>query len=430
MEFYLISKKQIRKLGETIQEQNGILSDNNLFDLEEYRISFKEFLSSSFHILDQISRESFKNAIVTYRIKRFESIINKLIRHPDMCLDRMWDIGGCRCIVNSKEEVYRFKDIISKYFIIRKVNDYYENPQDDGYKSLHLYISQKNDESKIIEIQIRNYVSHNWATLVEITDFLYNEKIKEKKSSTSLGIMLKYLSRYESLSWNEKIDLLRIIDGSKFFLKLTSVFTRNYIDIRKQWTIIEDNITKSYVLISAYTDKAPIIQTFCSFHEAEKAYFDGFDHQAKENRVLTHIIDPRYSKVSIAYSNYVLTYHEFIEEYFSILKDATLESIQKKNIARFAKYFIRYRIADNEYIKNIRREINTFSSIHTKKKGKIEEWANSIDVSIRKRIKQRKALIAIIINKMPRNTFLKIVFVIVFYILNVFLDSKFKRTKI
>ena len=426
----MIGKKQIRRLGETIQKENGILTQETLQQLEEYRISFKDFLSTAFHTIDKISNESFKNGIVTYRIKRFESIINKLIRHPSMCLDRMWDIGGCRCILNSKEDVYRFRDKINEHFTIRKTNDYYETPQDDGYKSLHLYISSKVDDSTIIEIQIRNYESHNWATLVEITDFLCNQKIKEKKNSTFLGKMLKYLSRYESLTWNEKIDLLRIIAKTGFFKKLTSVFNRNYIEIRKQWTNIEDNITKSYILIAAHVDRPPVIETFSSFIEAEKAYFNGFDHQSKENRVLTHIIEPRYSKVSVAYSNYVLSYHKFIDEYFSILKDATFESLHKNSLLRFLKYFTRYRIADSSYTINIMKELKTLSTIKTKKKGKKEEWQNNIKDNITKRIYQRKKFIELLFNRMPDFILFKILYSFIFFIINKILDEVYRRVKI
>ena len=37
-----------------------------------------------------------------------------------------------------------------------------------------------NDESKkVIEIQIRSLEQHNWATLVEISDLLFQSKLKE-----------------------------------------------------------------------------------------------------------------------------------------------------------------------------------------------------------------------------------------------------------
>ena len=429
-ELVLLSKKKIRNLGQVIQEQDGAITDETLHDLEDYRISFKDFLSYAFKIIDRISNTSFKNAIVTYRIKRFESIINKLSRHPDMCLDRMWDIGGCRCIVKSKEDVYRFKEEISKEFHIRKINDYYKNPQPDGYKSLHIYISKLEDDTQIIEVQVRNYDCHNWATLVEITDFLYGEKIKEKKSTTLLGKMLEFLSRYDSLEWHEKIELLSIIDKYKFFQRLTSVFSRNYIEIRKQWTTIESDIKKCYVLIAAYTEKPPLINTYNSFSEAEKAYFEGFDHNAEENRVLTHIINPKYAKVSIAYSNYVLTYHEFIDEYFCILRDVSFEALEKNNLSRFFKYFIRYRNADIQYINNIRREISTVQGITTTGKSKREEWVHSINDSIQKRLKQRMKYLQLIQNKLPKKIIFKTFFVFIFAIVNTFINWKGKRSKV
>ena len=44
-------------------------------------------------------------AIVAQRLKRFTSIVSKLEREPDMKLSQMQDIGGCRAIVSTVEQV-------------------------------------------------------------------------------------------------------------------------------------------------------------------------------------------------------------------------------------------------------------------------------------------------------------------------------------
>jgi len=40
------------------------------------------------------------NVIVAQRLKRFQSIMNKLVREPNMKLSQMHDLGGCRAILS------------------------------------------------------------------------------------------------------------------------------------------------------------------------------------------------------------------------------------------------------------------------------------------------------------------------------------------
>lgn len=67
-----------------------------------------------------------------------------------MRFSRMWDIAGCRTILKNEEEVY---NAISKIesnpdIEIIKTNDYINLPQQDGSKSIHLYL--KHSSSNVI----------------------------------------------------------------------------------------------------------------------------------------------------------------------------------------------------------------------------------------------------------------------------------------
>lgn len=174
---------EINRLGDKVRAEyiTDSLSENILNELQTYRTSHKDSLANVYNALCNLNRKMGKQNIVTYRIERFESIIGKLYRFPKMEFSRMWDIGGCGCIVNNNEEVYKLKELIEKSanLVIRTKNDHIEKPKPDGYKSLHLYISLKIEPNKVIELQIRNKEDHNWATLVEITDLLFDVKLKE-----------------------------------------------------------------------------------------------------------------------------------------------------------------------------------------------------------------------------------------------------------
>ena len=75
------------------------------------------------------------NAIVVQRLKRLDSITRKLERFPDMSLYRMQDLGGCRVIVDTVDQVY---DAIRKYknshirHILKREYNYIQNPKVSG----------------------------------------------------------------------------------------------------------------------------------------------------------------------------------------------------------------------------------------------------------------------------------------------------------
>src|SRR5688572_32983477 len=106
-----MTKNQTDKVGDRIRQET-IIDDRTLEQLQLYRISFKDSLSKIFNILCESTKQISSDNLVTYRIKRIESIVSKLKRFPDMKLSRMADIGGCRCILRSDKEVYKLKKII------------------------------------------------------------------------------------------------------------------------------------------------------------------------------------------------------------------------------------------------------------------------------------------------------------------------------
>ena len=202
-----MTKGEINRLGDKIRSEYPNVEEETLSLLEDYRKSYKDSLASIFNLLCRLKSQVGINTIITYRIKRFESIINKLDRFPKMQFSRMWDIGGCRCIVGNNMQVYKLKKLIEKNLIIRKENDYIENPQEDGYESLHLYVSLPNDNN-IIELQIRNQDNHNWATLVEISDLLYDAGIKEYGKNKELYKFHQLLSKdMEDITYEEKVTI-------------------------------------------------------------------------------------------------------------------------------------------------------------------------------------------------------------------------------
>jgi hypothetical protein len=125
-------------------------------------------------------------ATVSRRLKRMEAIIAKLQRYPTMQLTTMQDIGGCRAIVESIEQVNALKEYYKSKAETGveglREYDYIKNPKEDGYRSSHLVVRFKSNRSNApnrrIEIQIRTRLQHQWATAVETVDFFTKQTIK------------------------------------------------------------------------------------------------------------------------------------------------------------------------------------------------------------------------------------------------------------
>ncbi len=408
-----ISKTKIRNLGEKIRASQYAVNSDTIIELEAYRVSHKVALADTYNLIYDMSIRIYKNAIVAYRIKRIESIISKLKRIPTMKLNTMGDIAGCRCIFNSNKQLYKLKDEIQKSFEVIKVKDYLEKPQLDGYRSIHMYVKIPSS-SNIVEIQLRNKVDHNWATLNEITDLLFDENLKDKTSDSRLRELHLLFSKRENLEISDKRRIIQLIRRYRFFEKLSGVFARNYIKIRKQWTSLEDMPDNSFILIEASKDKVPKIDVFSSFDQAEKEYFGRFSGDSTSNRVLTHIPHPTYKKLSIAYSNYILTYHQFIDDCFNILKTLILNSISKRKFVQFRFYFNYYIYINAHHVKNIQTELKEYQLEKNAHSRSNKEWYNDIVEELEKRKKQNVDLIKKMEREIPQSIFIHLLFTVLY----------------
>ena len=126
------------------------------------------------------------DALISQRLKRFSSLMNKLVREPKMKLSQMQDLGGCRAILSNVESVYRVYDLYTRTDrgelfprVTPKYNDYIQNPKSDGYRGIHVVDRYSaGDDAHVlwngyrIEIQLRSQLQHAWATAVEtVTTF-------------------------------------------------------------------------------------------------------------------------------------------------------------------------------------------------------------------------------------------------------------------
>ena len=335
-----LSNKDFKKIGDRIRQNPNNVEKTDLDVLQELRTSYKDDLSSVFNILVSLTRKIDKRAIITYRVKRIESIISKLIRQPQMQVNRMADIAGCRCILQTNANVIRLCKELSSCIIVKNINDYISNPKPNGYSSLHLMVQSPSNPKHTIEIQLRTQTQHNWATLVEITDLILQTKIKEFENNEDLVLFHRLLAKdMNVLSSEEMRSILNIARRYSYFEKISAIFNNNYIEVRNSWNRSRTG-RNNFFLLATGSDGKPSIQTFSTFDEAEKEYYALYNSNTDgKNIVLTHINNANFEQISMAYSNYFLTYNELFFTCYSIASKLTIEEYMGNQPYLFLKTY-------------------------------------------------------------------------------------------
>jgi len=98
------------------------------------------------------------------RFKRVDRILSKLVRFPHMRLSQIEDIGGCRAVLETLDDVHAAATRIRHRWTYARVQDHISDPKPDGYRALHI-IERRDD--RLIEVQLRTFRQHRWAELVE-----------------------------------------------------------------------------------------------------------------------------------------------------------------------------------------------------------------------------------------------------------------------
>ncbi|GAA3781117.1 hypothetical protein GCM10022271_11740 [Corallibacter vietnamensis] len=381
----------INRLGERLRNLKGKhISDDDLDLLQAHRLSFTNPLFKTFKELTQYKSTVQRSAIIAFRLKRISTIINKVIRKPKMQLNRMWDIAGIRIIFDDEVSARKMVNLIlEKYQVRGQVRNYFENPKKIGYQAFHVYITEP-VSGKVVEVQIRTKNTHNWATLVEITDVLYNTRLKEEgyENNVTLGRFHHLVSSEKELNPEEASFLYRTLDKYDFISKLAETFRKNSNTVKKQWQNVGHR--DKYFLIELSSDSVPKLSSYSDYEKAEADYFKTYKKDEGALIVLTSIHKPSFDQISIAYANYILSYHRFIKDVQEILKELAKEKLEDKSFGEFRKIFRLYEDIQANNIINILMErddvivnfedeslrLESKSKISTKKRKEIRRQIN------------------------------------------------------
>lgn len=273
--------------------------------------------------------------IVAERLKRLDSIINKLRNEKTMELYRMQDLGGCRMVLPTLEEVYTFSRKLQDSnirHIPKTPKDYIKNPKTSGYRSLHLIYRFRTDTPEkdiynqypmLIELQFRTHLQHIWATAVEALGLFTNQALKSGHGDEAVKRFFVLVSSLFAIregcpivpgtiaDERELISEIEQIDDSHHILEMLQAI-RAVVD-REAGKIPDKN---GYYILELDYSRHKLRKIFFSpsqFEEASMLYDDLESNRGEKPLDIVLVRAASFSAVKEAYPNYFLDIGEFVD---------------------------------------------------------------------------------------------------------------------
>lgn len=202
----LPSKSQLKAAGDRIRRRfrgeldlDGYQAVEDSLLVENWRLAHTRALNRTRAgvgaIVARVLGRPSSAGLVTQRLKRYESIVAKVVRDQTR-LAEIADIAGCRSVLPDLDAIQRVHDRLvrqrGKQELVR-VRDYNELPHPGGYRALHLWC--RRDGFKV-EIQLRTARQDDWAELVERIDRSHRLDLKHEKGPEELLAFFRELANY------------------------------------------------------------------------------------------------------------------------------------------------------------------------------------------------------------------------------------------
>jgi hypothetical protein len=270
-----------------------------------------------------------KGAIIAQRLKRAPSVISKLRRYDSMSLSRMQDLGGCRAIVSSVSDVFAIQD---QFFSARHRHqlagqkDYIAEPQDSGYRGVHLIYKYVSDRSlsfngRRIELQLRTKVQHAWATAVEIAGVYVRTSLKSSIGPEDWLEFFRYASSlFSFLEGTPRLHAgLRETEIRERLLEINERISaveklENFAEAHRFLTEARRKADSHFILILDLDKQATFIEAFPGISPATERYAElekqTIDDDTKD---VVLVASESIEGVASAYPNYFVDTRQFLE---------------------------------------------------------------------------------------------------------------------
>lgn len=326
----LYSKKEINDAGRIIANPNVTKEEREqaLSVMNNWRASHAYPLQ----VIASNLRLRNPNAIVVQRLKRLESIAGKIERFPEMQLYRMQDLGGCRVIVDTIDDVYeslnRYKNSRIRH-ILKRENDYIMNPKESGYRSYHMAYKFQSDKKEtynqnmLIEIQFRTRLQHTWATAVEMMGIYTKSNLKSSQGDEEILRFFVLVSSIYALMEGTPVCPGTVADYDELIKEIKEIDKKNNListlsGLRTAINTVNDKIKNNkngyYILILDYEKNMVRISSFKS-NEVEVAtnVYSQIEKGVDKTKDVVLVSANSIDTLRAAYPNYFVDISEFIK---------------------------------------------------------------------------------------------------------------------
>lgn len=334
------SRTKIIKSGKTIRK-DGITPEQiseSVRVIDNWRSAHSYPLHVMYiHLRDMAADR--QDIIVAERLKRLDSIINKLKREPTMSLWEVQDLGGCRFIVPRISEVYSFAEKYKKSRIRHKLvatYDYISNPKSSGYRSLHLVFCFHSDSKEtfnrhmLIELQFRTHLQHIWATALETLGLFTKQALKAGQGDDDIKRFFVLVSSLFAIQEGTPVIPGTIAEQAELVSEIEEIDSRrHFLDMLSAIRVAinhEDGNQYDkkgyYILILNYNTRHLRIRYFKPSQavEANNVYGQIEKTQAKAQIDAVLVRVSSFQTLTAAYPNYFLDIGEFVAAVKKYLK--------------------------------------------------------------------------------------------------------------
>lgn len=323
------SKSEINKAGKIIADKTSTKRERQ--DALKVLNNWRSSHAYPLQVIASNLRSKNPDSIVVQRLKRLDSITGKIERFPKMDLYRMQDLGGCRVIVDSIDEVYsamnQYKSSRIRH-ILKREYDYIQNPKESGYRSYHMVYQFHSDRKEtynknmLIEIQFRTKIQHTWATAVEMMGIYTKSNLKSSQGNEDILRFFTLVSSILALkegtpvcpntseSADELIKEIKSLDS-----KHNIVSTLSGLNVAIDFDEKNENKKNNYyILILDYTRKRMRIKSFETKNiEVATEVYNQLEGELESDKNIVLVSASSFDSLRAAYPNYFTDIQEFVD---------------------------------------------------------------------------------------------------------------------